>query len=435
MRIQEKIRVIATITILFYGIQLTSIYAQHSNRAVNYNIDYLPNIESVLFHPVISPVDFPVLFLGKSDPIFVRFDDLDGDFVYYRYKIVHCDANWQPSNISDLEYIDGLNDQEVRNFAYSLNTRQNYTQYSFFFPNDNLNITKSGNYLLHVYRDSDGMMVFTRRFVVSEESFKMEADQVQALGNANQSEDQRINVNVAVNDFNIPDPNNQIKLVIIQNQNWSISEAMPPRNQILNDFLFNYPDKPVFKGLKEFRALDLRSFRRPPFMIENLERYSDRTEVFLRTDVLRGNKSNVFYPDLNGAFIVDNLDSNLDSLSIDYAQVHFYLQSQKLDNPVYVTGAFNNWGLNPDCNPMTYNADKGYYEGSLLLKQGYYDYYYGEKTSQGFDYTKTEGSSFETRNSYQVMLYYRPYGERYDRLVKYSNIGIPVVGQLSDGRN
>ena len=118
-------------------------------------------------------------------------------------------------------------------------------------------------------------------------------------------------MNVAVNDFNIPDPNNQIKLVIIQNQNWSISEAMPPRNQILNDFLFNYPDKPVFKGLKEFRALDLRSFRRPPFMIENLERYSDRTEVFLRTDVLRGNKSNVFYPDLNGAFIVDNLDSNL----------------------------------------------------------------------------------------------------------------------------
>lgn len=167
-------------------------------------------------------------------------------------------------------------------------------------------------------------------------------------------------------------------------------------------------------------------------MIENLERYNDRTEVFLRTDVLRGNKSNVFYPDLNGGFVVDNLDSGLDSLSIDYVVTHFYLESPRLENPVFVTGSFNNWGLNPAATPMTYNAGKGYYECSILMKQGYYDYYYGEKTTTGFDYTRTEGSSFETRNSYQVMLYYRGFGERYDRLVRHRLLGVPVSGQLSD---
>jgi hypothetical protein len=39
---------------------------------------------------------------------------------------------------------------------------------------------------------------------------------------------------------------------------------------------------------------------------------------------------------------------------------------------------------------MTYVPEKKYYTTSILLKQGYYDYYYAEKTNKGFDARITE---------------------------------------------
>ena len=102
--------------------------------------------------------------------------DLNGDFTYYKYRIVQCDANWNPSSLNELEYLEGFNDQEIRDYAYSVNTRVVYTQYVFSFPNDLVGVTKSGNYLIHVYKEEDNSPVITRRFVVSDQMFGISAE-------------------------------------------------------------------------------------------------------------------------------------------------------------------------------------------------------------------------------------------------------------------
>jgi hypothetical protein len=73
---------------------------------------------------------------------------------------------------------------------------------------------------------------------------------------------------------------------------------------------------------------------------------------------------------------------------------------------------------------MTYDEREKTYQATLLLKQGAYDYHYlwvpDGKT--GGETRPIEGDWYETRNEYNILLYYRQRGSRYDRLVSTLNI-------------
>ena len=68
---------------------------------------------------------------------------------------------------------------------------------------------------------------------------------------------------------------------------------------------------------------------------------------------------------------------------------------------------------------MIYNKALQQYEGSLYLKQGYYNYEYvylkdNEKTG---DETFIEGNHSETENDYVIYVYYKPISGVYDQLI------------------
>lgn len=417
---------------IFLGIlSRLSGYAQPTGL-VNYDYNYDDKIKTVILRPYGSTVGFPMTYLNSDRPLELIFDDLNGDFVYYKYRIVQCDANWNPSQLTELEYLQGFNDQEIREYAYSINTRVVYTTYNLVFPNDLLSVTKSGNYLIHVYRDDDNTPVLTRRFVVSEQLFGVSAALASSLEAGNMMEDQRIDLSLTTSQ-RIQDPLNQVKVAILKNGIWNNNPLIGPRFVRNDRMTFDYINETTFAGGKEFRYLDIRSVRRPNYKVENLERFSDRTEVFLKTENLEGRSAHTSYPDLGGSFLIQNLDRPNSDMEGDYFQVHFYLRSSgKLPNPVYVLGQFNEWGTSNDSEPMQYFPDKGYYTTSILMKQGYYDYYYAEKTKKGFNADNTEGNSYETANIYQIIVYFHVFGERWDRVGQFWTLGTPVSGALRE---
>ena len=83
---------------------------------------------------------------------------------------------------------------------------------------------------------------------------------------------------------------------------------------------------------------------------------------------------------------------------------------------VYVFGAFNNYNFS-DENKMTYNLEAKSYQLEIPLKQGFYNYGYATVDESGVDYTAIDGSFFETENEYTVIVYYKPFGEIYDRVI------------------
>ncbi len=79
-----------------------------------------------------------------------------------------------------------------------------------------------------------------------------------------------------------------------------------------------------------------------------------------------------------------------------------------------------------DTSAMTYNAEKGVYEKSLFLKQGYYSYKYvtkdiDKRTSTSLT-ENADGNLWETENDYTILVYYRALAGRHDELVGFASI-------------
>ena len=116
---------------------------------------YKDNIKSVELYREGWRMSPPVVKIRSGQQLILSFDDLDADVKSYYYTIIHCDAMWQPSDITKPEYIKGFYDDEITDYAFSFNTLKVYTNYVLSFPTDYLEYTKSGNYILKVYEEEE----------------------------------------------------------------------------------------------------------------------------------------------------------------------------------------------------------------------------------------------------------------------------------------
>ena len=55
----------------------------------------------------------PVLRLGTDDRISINFDEIGDDYSELRYRLIHCDADWKRSVLTESEYIGGFNEEDV----------------------------------------------------------------------------------------------------------------------------------------------------------------------------------------------------------------------------------------------------------------------------------------------------------------------------------
>lgn len=61
----------------------------------------------------------PVAVLGSGDFLTVSFDHLSDDRAFLRYRVVRCDANWQPSRVVESEWLDGFNESTIDDYEFS----------------------------------------------------------------------------------------------------------------------------------------------------------------------------------------------------------------------------------------------------------------------------------------------------------------------------
>ena len=106
----------------------------------------------------------------------LEFDDLSRDQPTFLYKVIHCNADWTLSDLTEQEYLEGYPENEIPGGDPSFNTYYTYLHYTLQIPNENTRLLVSGNYLLVVYRDRNpDDVVFTKRFMVTEGRVNIEA--------------------------------------------------------------------------------------------------------------------------------------------------------------------------------------------------------------------------------------------------------------------
>ena len=72
---------------------------------------------------------------------------------------------------------------------------------------------------------------------------------------------------------------------------------------------------------------------------------------------------------------------------------------------------------------MVFNEEKGLYECTAFLKQGYYSYTYilvDKKNPQ--IKTTMDGDYWEAENSYTILMYYKAFNDRADQLIGVAHI-------------
>lgn len=381
---------------------------------------YNPNIASVTFHPVGDPMGLPIINLSSRKPLKLSFDDHRGGFTDLKYTIIHCDSRWYPSDINQFEYIDGFTEERLRNFEFSLNTYEDYTNYILFLPNDSMNVRLSGNYILHVLEDNfDKTPVLSRRFMVVENLFGVRPIFKNPVITSKFRTHQEFDVIVTFKDIRIVNPLREISLTILQNGRWDNAlHNLPPQSVRNEEVVYDYIDKIIFPAGKEFRFFDIRNTRFRTESIKNIIELRDGIDIYLHEESSRRNVNYQNYVDANGRFVLDNRERRNARSESEYMLVHFTLKSEFLpDQDVYIVGGLTDWQLK-DRFKMEYDHSKKAYVGEVMLKQGYYEYYYAV-TSDGvsFDTEFFEGNWSETNNEYLFLVYYKQFGERYERLV------------------
>lgn len=365
----------------------------------------------------------PVMNLGDPNGLILSFDDLAEDARYYRFKLQHCDRNWEFSDLSEMEYLDGINDQLINNYAFSNQTHVDYVHYKVHFPGDGLTPKVSGNYLITIYDENTNEVVLVRKFMVVEKNVFASAKLHRPSRVSHLRTHQELELSVNFKDFPISNPLQDVSVTILQNGHWQRAiNNISPRNVFGDMIEFDWRGKIVFPGGMDFRPLDLRNLGYRSFGIEEITEFRDGYVVEKEVEGSRAGRNYFLEQDQNGNFVIDNARNFSGGVSTtsEYVEVDFRLDvPRRMGNDrVFVTGGFSNFMADSRFE-LNYDEAEGMYRGTVMMKQGRYDYLYvvGEGEEPTLDFNLLEGNSNETENYYLILTYYRPFGSRYDQLI------------------
>ena len=384
---------------------------------------YKDNIKSVELYREGWRMSPPVTNIRSGQQLILSFDDLDADVKNYHFTIIHCDAMWQPSEISKSEYISGFPDDEITDYAFSFNTLKLYTNYILSFPTDYLKFTKSGNYILKVYEEEelDSNVVLTRRFMVTDQKVTITAEVVPPVRIEDRNYRQQLEFEINSGKYYIQNPYRDLKVIVLQNWRWdNAAYNVQPRMVVGNRLDYQFLDDLIFDGGNEFRNFDLKSLRYQSERIALIDYDYYGNQIYLHTDERRTFKQYLRDDDLNGRYYIEKEDTEFSDIEGDYSHVHFTLPYEHplVTGNLYVFGALTNWDFTPEAL-LKYDYEENLYETSIYLKQGYYNYAYVylEAGTEKGDITLIEGNHWDTSNEYIVLVYYREPGTYFDKMI------------------
>lgn len=374
-------------------------------------------IKTINFKGNTPETQLPILKLGEY--VILEFDALNGDEADYYYKIEHYNYDWTPSVLMKSEFLDGFDNQRIRNYENSYNTYQIFSHYKLTIPNQQTKRLKvSGNYMLSIY-DNDDELVFSRKFMIYEDKVNVGVNIKRTRNIEFIKEKQRVDIIVAPENMQFNNPKQTVKALIVQNNNLNTAISnLKPLYTIGNQLIYKYDNETSFWGGNEYLYFENKDVRAANTGIQFIE-LKDLYHNYLFTNVERINKPYTYNPDINGNYVITNIDADNPSIESDYVWMHFSLLGSDYlkDKSVHLYGNFNNYVIN-ESTKMTYYEVDNVFKNDILLKQGFYNYkYIVVNNDNTFEEGAISGNYYQTENNYKVIIYYRDLGARYDKII------------------
>lgn len=354
----------------------------------------------------------------NATPLMLEFDELGDENDYFEAKIIHCNADWEPSREAAISYLYDYNEFNINDFDISINTKVPYVHYEFEVPP----VKFSGNYLLKVFREGDeDDLILTRRFIIYEQAVMVGMKRERVIGATESLTRQQINMTIDYSVANLFNPVENISVVLRQNYRWdnAITDLEPNfNNQLRKTLQYNMNNlENTFPGGNEFRHIEFSAFRGGGFNIAQVVSGDSINQVVVLIDKPRNERAyDSQARDFNGRYSIVNRLTAQPETEADYAEVIFQFETgNPLGSDVYIMGGFSDWQIKKE-NQLTYAKGSGTYYGTLVLKQGLYDYQF---VVEGAEANSLEGNHGRAENEYDVIVYYKPINARGDRVVGY----------------
>lgn len=359
----------------------------------------------------------PVISLHSSDAVVLKFDNLHIDETRLRYKLTHCDAHWNPSVLSEIEYLNGFNDQLFENFRFSENTSVPYIHYAIEFPNTRLQMKLSGNYAVEVYTEDNPEKILLQA------CFSVVDPLVDIRGEVSGNTDidihkahQQLRFEVLLKTLALQNANDEIQVTIRQNNRVDNERAaIKPTFIFPEKLVFEHQKEFIFEGGNEYRRFETVNKESNGLNVQKTYHNRPYFNAVLLTDESRSDPTKPYDKDQNGRFFIRNSNALDSDIEADYFMTHFTFNNTQGLSQVLLSGDFTY------SNPIVGESKENpLIRFCVLLKQGMYNYQY--VTSDGNKLTTqfTEGNYFNTENEYSIMVYHRLPGSRYDKLVGYT---------------
>lgn len=384
---------------------------------------YDDKIRTVIIHSSGSELEPPIINLIGTERIVLRFDDLSEDVRDMHYAFEHCNHLWEPSDLHLMDFQEGYNSDIINDYQFSFNTVVPYTHYRIEFPNERINLTRSGNYIIKVYANGDPEdLILTARFMVVEPLVHIDHIIRNSSVVAERDRRQEIDLTVSLGAVTVMNPYAEIELVLLQNFRWDNAKRNVKPSFIKdNKLTYDYQHELTFDGTNEFRFFDAKSLRYRSEQVREVKLENNGYHIYLSPDLPRAFQRYTFVNDINGRLLIRNDDMDNAHLESDYVSMHFSMPVDAMlgNGNMYIFGQLSNWTLDKPFR-MEFNPELIQYEKTIMLKQGYYNYMYlWQYNSKGgpADTYLTEGNHAQTENEYLVLIYLKDRSTFSDRLI------------------
>lgn len=417
-----KIRILLILTVFLTALRLSAAESADTHtRVFGEKVRSLQVFEGA---SMLTRAGIPAMMLDSGAGIRVEFDILGDDRDNLRYELTHCNRNWRPSGMTYVEFLDGFNEGQVENYAFSNATNVHYVHYVINIPDGQMRPLISGNYLLKVYKEEDGPenSLLQVRFVVTEQTADISGSITSRTDVDYNRSHQQLALAVDTRRANIRSPFNDITVVIEQNGRTDNTVTIDKPLRVSGTTAFyEHDSRLIFKAGNEYRRFESASTNYPGMGIEAVEYLSPYYHAFVQPAQSRAGESYHYDETQSGAFTIREYNSDIpeSALNADYIVTHFALDYPETPGFSFFidSDAFQR-RFSPE-SMLHFNRGTGRYELTTLLKQGQYSYQI-LAVPTGADVGRTdviEGDKFETRNRYRVLVYRRMPGDRYDRLI------------------
>ena len=367
-----------------------------------------------------------VMLLSTGHYVEISFDDLQANYQRYTYTITHCNADWSVSDLLVSEYMTGFNSQRIDDYEPAIGTEMKYQHYKLILPNEDTRLLVSGNYRINIFEGSDDEPVAQACFSVLEPHVGVSIDVTANTDIDTYERHQQVNFSVNYSGYQVSNPVSDLKYIVRQNRRWDNHvENLSPTMMQVNKLIFNHNRSLIFPAGNEYRRFEMLDEYVPTMRVDYMEYDNEYYHATIMADEQR--TMYLYDQDQDGRYYVRNADNEENDTQSDYFFTHFALQMPKVPGgEVYLFGDLTNNRMD-EAYKMEYNLIDHQYELVTPLKQGSYNYMYMYKRdgeTKGLT-QPCEGDFHQTENEYEVYVYHRPFGLRYDKLIGFQKYNYP----------